>query len=287
MGMMVRGHLPAMLAGSVITAALLAPMAAQAQDPLGEPERERDRERCICFDDLTPGVAPQVFSRGNRARLGIMLGNPADAGGQRGVRVEDVVEGGPADRAGIAAGDIIVAVGGVPLGSEPTRRLLELMSEASPGDTVAVRFSREGAEESATVVLGEDRPFSFRVAHDGDAAWSGPDQRALRLRRMSAPDAPSVITIDAFGHGGLELVEVNEALGRYFGVDEGVLVADVAEDSRLGLQPGDVLVSIDGREVQSPRHARSIIGSYLPDEEMAFQVVRDRRTITVRGSRGR
>ena len=82
---------------------------------------------------------------------------------------------------------------------------------------------------------------------------------------------------------GLELVSLNPDLGEYFGTDEGVLVVSAPEDSDFGLKAGDVLKAIDGRAVRSPSHAMRVLRSYDADEEVAFQVYRQKREITVSG----
>lgn len=60
---------------------------------------------------------------------------------------------------------------------------------------------------------------------------------------------------------GAELTELNPSLGRYFGVDEGVLVTDVTAGSPAaegGVEPGDVIVEVDGEEVTSVRDVRGL-----------------------------
>jgi len=52
---------------------------------------------------------------------------------------------------------------------------------------------------------------------------------------------------------------VDEGLADYFGTSEGVLVSDVHEDSTLGLEPGDVILDIDGREAIDPAQVRRIL----------------------------
>ena len=84
---------------------------------------------------------------------------------------------------------------------------------------------------------------------------------------------------------GVEMVELNEDLGSYFDASEGVLITEVAEESSLGLRPGDVLQAVDGREIQDPAHARRILESYRPDEEIRLRVVRQGREIEVLGRR--
>ena len=58
---------------------------------------------------------------------------------------------------------------------------------------------------------------------------------------------------------GAELTELNPSLGRYFGVDEGVLVTEVTTGSPAaegGVEPSDVIIEVDGEEVTSVRHVR-------------------------------
>lgn len=84
---------------------------------------------------------------------------------------------------------------------------------------------------------------------------------------------------------GLELRELNEGLGGYFGTTEGVLVLSVGEDSELGIEPGDVILAIGGRDVDDPSDVRRILGSYDEDEEIELSVRRADRVITVSGVR--
>jgi S1-C subfamily serine protease len=81
--------------------------------------------------------------------------------------------------------------------------------------------------------------------------------------------------------GDLELVEVNEGLGKYFGTDSGVLVVSAPESDVLQLQDGDVIRSIDGREPTSVKHAMRILGSYQPGEKLKLEIMRDKRSRTL------
>ena len=85
------------------------------------------------------------------------------------------------------------------------------------------------------------------------------------------------------GHG-LDLVELNPGLGSYFGTTEGVLVADVEDESSLGLRPGDVVVAVDGRVVDDIDELHRILDSYEADEEIALRIFRDGAETTVTGT---
>jgi membrane-associated protease RseP (regulator of RpoE activity) len=84
--------------------------------------------------------------------------------------------------------------------------------------------------------------------------------------------------------GGLELLDLKPGLADYFGVTRGVLVADVHADSKLGVQPGDVLLSIGDRETPNPDRVRRILESYGADETVTLRVMRQKRETTVTGT---
>ncbi|MCY3809514.1 MAG: PDZ domain-containing protein [Gemmatimonadetes bacterium] len=86
------------------------------------------------------------------------------------------------------------------------------------------------------------------------------------------------------GSHGLEMVDLNPGLGSYFGVDEGVLIADVESRSPLGLEPGDVVISVDGRQVDDADELRRILRSYTDDEEIVFRIQRSGHETSVEGS---
>jgi putative serine protease PepD len=98
-------------------------------------------------------VVAQLLERGEvrHAYLGVSLDEePAEGGG---VSLGEVVEGGPADDAGVQAGDAIVAVAGTEVESpEDVRDVLE---SKEPGDEVQLRLRRDGDTRTVTVELGE------------------------------------------------------------------------------------------------------------------------------------
>ena len=147
-----------------------------------------------------------------------------------------------------------------------------------------VEFRRGSETRTVELVAGEfDDDFVFedlrvpvrlreQIERLGDLSnvyFRGPESFALRLG-TSLP--------------GLELVSLNPELGEYFGTDEGVLVLSVPEDSELGLKAGDVIQTIGGRRVKSPSHSMRVLRSYDADESVSFEIVRRKRSMTVKGS---
>lgn len=276
-------------------------------------------EDCSCLRAPgVPGLGARLFSVADRPRVGITL-DPAqppevDA---RGARVEDLLEGGPADEAGLRAGDVVVSFDGhdllEPLDPEveadfdldqsvPVQRLLALSRGLEPGEQVAVTYLRDGERRTATLEARE-------LGRWGVRAFALPDMeelgRRFDLRRMDGPGATVFVSGDGrfdrcpgtgdggdgprglvFGDacpGGLRLVALNPGLGEYFGTEEGVLVADVHPDSPLGLRPGDVIQRIGAREADTPDRVRRILRSYEEDEAVPLHIVRDGRAMDVQG----
>ncbi len=204
--------------------------------------------------------------------------------------------------------------------SVPVQRLLAIAAELEPGEEVEVEYERDGETRTATVeaedlseswgrramAMGprfDDARFREQLREltedasrlrlrlgDRDDAWGYVPGRGERGEaRVFGGGGAGVVVLDALGRSsdGLELVELNPELGSYFGADEGVLVADVDEDSTLGLEPGDVVLRVGDRPVTTPERMRRILRSYGADEEVTLHVRRDGRETTVTGRPGR
>ena len=238
------------------------------------------------WEDARPGselafrLGSGGFFAASAAVIGVWLELQLDGELEdRGARVTRIVDGGPADRAGVRAGDVIISFNGrdltQPLDEDtearldddqsiPAQRLVALLEDHTPGEPVAMEVERRGERMSLTVTPREreDVP-GWRV-------------------QLGTPDIRAFL-MPARGHG-LDLVELNPGLGAYFGTEEGVLVADMDDDSRLGLRPGDVVVAVDGRDVDDGAELRRILGSYEEDEEIEFRIWRDGSETTVTGT---
>ncbi|MEX2465771.1 MAG: PDZ domain-containing protein [Gemmatimonadota bacterium] len=169
-------------------------------------------ENCVCV--RTPRMERIVISpwaeADRRPRIGISLDVTDRADEERGARISNVLEDGPADRAGLEEGDVVTHIDGRSLvepldadresafdvdGSLPAQRLLALARELEPGDRLEIEYLRDG-EARSTTVEAEDladwgRIFSL-PAPDWDAQAFGERMRSLsdRMRGMRAPRAP-------------------------------------------------------------------------------------------------
>ena len=94
---------------------------------------------------------------------------------QSGAVISEVIEGSPADEAGLLPGDVILAVDSQRLTEEFT--LYEAISEYEPGDRVQFRLWSHGRPDEVEVRLGRNQD-------DPDRAWLG-----VRFSMMDIPDA--------------------------------------------------------------------------------------------------
>jgi len=103
--------------------------------------------------DQAKTVAEQLITTGKASHplMGISLADATDSSGNPLARVQAVSSGGPAAKAGIRAGDIIVKVGDQSTaGSEA---VIAAIRAHQPGDRVGVTVLRDGAKKTMTVVL--------------------------------------------------------------------------------------------------------------------------------------
>lgn len=230
-----------------------------------------------------------------RPTLGIVVDARSGPTDSIGARVESVTPGGPADRAGIRSGDIIVRFGGRSLldppalrgtaagpQSAPALRLIMQSVRVAPHDTVPVQIRRGDKLRTVRVVPEPARATTF---------WRQPlprganqQERELREFEMLRGLEPSIAThIFQSPLAALQLAPLNEELGQYFGTSEGILVISVPRPSGLGLRGGDVILAVDGRKPSSPMHFLRILQSYDTRENITFDVLRNRRRETIQG----
>lgn len=265
-----------LLVAVVLTGA--APVSLAAQTPPPAPRAPRSPR---------PDGRMFTFSMsGNRGRIGVLVNTVADSSSDKyGARIDAVTPGGPADKAGLKAGDIITKFNGTSLvrasssnddedESRPGTRLIELAHELDPGDTVRLEY-RRGADTKSITLVADEVSYSM----------GGP-----MLRGFEMPKMPPMMMME--GHDGmamcfgdawcdLDLVTINADLGDYFGTKDGVLVIKAPADSGLPLKSGDVILSIGGRKPTSPAHAMRILRSYDAGESVSIEIMRHQKRQTL------
>ncbi|MGD2069607.1 MAG: PDZ domain-containing protein [Gemmatimonadota bacterium] len=186
-----------MIAAAAV-AAVAAAVPAAAQE---EPEECRcvdasgqEIENCRCFTmprlDLNRGFALSLGFP--RARIGVRIGGDEGNEDRRGVVIREVVEGSPADEAGLQEGDVVTRVDGhsvlEPLEDEEEERQLDpseamavqrfvrLVGDLEPGEEASLEYLRDGEARRTTVVPESARSLFGTVTPGGHAFLrSGPD----------------------------------------------------------------------------------------------------------------
>ena len=140
----------------------------------------------------------------------------------RGALVSSVEPGGPADKAGLKPGDVLLAVNGKAV--DRSAELPPLVAAVKPGSKANFEVWRDGAKRTVAVTVGELKP--EQVASAKPASQAGEDTGKL----------------------GLALREA-----------EGGLVVEKASGpaARAGIQRGDIVVAVNGKRVKSAEELRS------------------------------
>ncbi|MFG6467591.1 Do family serine endopeptidase [Roseateles sp. BYS87W] len=208
--------------------------------------------------DVALKIKDQIVAHGKveHARLGVTLQDLsaplASSFGLEapdGALVSSVVPGSAAAKAGLKAGDVITAIDG-----EPVRVAGDVSSRvglARPGDKLRLELWRDKTRLNETVPLGR----ADKDVQEASAAPQG-GQLGLALRP-------------------LERQELRSA-----GLDRGLLVERVTGPAQLaGVQPGDVLLALNGKPVDNVEQVREALKS--KPASVALLVARDGQQIFV------
>jgi len=157
--------------------------------------------------------------------------------------VESVEPGSPAARAGISAGDTILAYDSV----DVVQHDIALTQLLRPGTVVTVRVRRNNAVRDIGVLVAP-RPASFV---DGPSVQVGAgSSRSLDPGMMLMPFQSATV-----GVAGAAVITTNADLLAALGAPRGVLVVDVADGTPAeasGLKAGDVITDAGGTAVTRP-----------------------------------
>lgn len=209
--------------------------------------------------DIALDVAKQLRATGKvtRGRIGVQaqeltveLAQSFGLKDPRGALVAMVEKDGPAAKAGIQPGDVILAVNGRPV--EDSADLARYIASSKPGTTVTVDLWRKGGHVPVKVTLGE---LPAKPSATGEA-------------EQSAPDA-----------AGLVLGELTPEQRKRLDVPSGVLVRGATGAAqRAGVQPGDVIVGINRQPVNSIAELEAKLAEH-PGKTVALLLKREDATL--------
>jgi serine protease Do len=200
--------------------------------------------------DMAANLADQIIKDGkvHRARIGIQLGllTPALAkqlgleAGAKGILVDDVVSGSPADKAGLKQGDVITGFAGEKVISRPAFRLK--VASSPPGKSYDIEYYRDGKAHTTTIVPAPEDKVVFDL------------EREQGRENPSRPAEPAKTAISDFG---LELQPLTSELAKSLGLPaslKGLVVSNVKEGSPAdteGIKEGDVITKVvQDRKIQ-------------------------------------
>jgi serine protease Do len=221
--------------------------------------------------DMAANVADKLIKDGkiNRARLGITLPplTPAIAKQlgldpkTKGILVGEVVEGSPAQKAGLKQGDLIISFDGTPVYNGASLKNIVAVSDLGKSHTIT--FIREGRQQKVNVTLAPEESVQFAFEKER------PEQGSQQPESAKAE-------INEFG---LSVQELTPELASQFGYRKGIqglVVTAVKEGSSAeaaGLEPGNLITKvIKDKKIQPIKSTREFEDLASKSDELALYV---------------
>jgi serine protease Do len=214
--------------------------------------------------NLVKEILPQLKSgKVTRGWLGVMIQDItpelAESFGikqTKGVLVGDVVQDGPADKAGLKRADIITSLNGKEVDS--AHSLSRLVAATAPNTQATLQVVRDGKSKDVKVTIG-----------------TMPEEAA---------EVPSTPKESAWG---MTVQNLTAELAQRFGWDEnerGVVIAEVQPGSAAGeakLRPGDLIKEVNRQKIQNIRDYNQALQKLKKDESLLLLVKRGKNTFYV------
>ncbi|HQY27444.1 MAG TPA: Do family serine endopeptidase, partial [Burkholderiaceae bacterium] len=191
--------------------------------------------------DVAVRVKDQILATGSvrHARLGVTvqelnqgLAESFKLDSPSGALISSVAPGSAAEKAGLRPGDVVLSLNGERI--ERSGDLAAMVGESRPGDRVSLEVVRQGQRQQMTAVLAE-LPTATETA-----VQQAPERSESRLGVAVRPLAP----------------EERQATR----LDSGLVVEDVSGAAqRAGIEPGDVILSVNGKSVASVEQLRKLV----------------------------
>ena len=208
-------------------------------------------------------LLPQIEKEGKVTRgwLGIMiqevtkeLAKSLNLKSEEGALVGDVISGGPAEKAGIMRGDVIIEFNGKKI--KKMKELPATVANTPVGKDVKVKVIRESAEKVITVKIGKL-----------------PEEK----------EASADIVKETNNKLGMRVQDITPELAKQFGFEkaEGVIVAEVERGSPAfdaGIRRGDVILEIDKTPVKKIDDYEKLIGKKKKGDTLLLLVKRGEST---------
>ncbi len=225
--------------------------------------------------DVAMDISAQLRSAGrvSRGRIGVViqevskeLADSFGLGKPAGALVNGVEKGGPAERAGVETGDIILRFDGKPVNASAD--LPRIVGATKPGAKASLQLWRKGQTKDVTVTVGEipDDRVAGRGARPGERK---PEVAANRL--------------------GLVVSDLGEDKRRDLRLSGGALVDEVRNQPRGDVRAGDVIVALTAKgnttDIRSAKQFNEVLASLDKGTTITLQIRRGEANIfaTIRG----
>lgn len=235
---------------------------------------------------------------GRGAQLGVRVSDVDVKAATGGVRVDEITEDSPAEKAGLREGDVVVEYDGERVRS--ARQFTRLVQETPEGRPVRIAVLRDGRKETVEATPEAAR-HTWNFNFDGDQIRrdierglrdlpTEPfefrfDDRGPRRFEYRLPDRVTPFP-GARGRLGVTVQPLTPDLEEYFGATNGgVLVSSVSRNSAAasaGMKAGDVITSINGDPVSDADDLMRELGGATG--EVTIVVLRDRKPLTLKAT---
>jgi serine protease Do len=170
-----------------------------------------------------------------------------------GALIAAVEPGGPADKAGLKPGDVVLAYNGQAI--DDPNKLPRLVAETKPGASASLKVWRNGKAEDVKFTAAELVP-EVKTA-------KAPQEKSGKPNRL-----------------GLVVSELPASQLRALGIDYG-LVVEGADASRTPLRPGDVIVGVGRESFKSVEEFEKLLEAKKQGDTVALLVRRGEATVYV------
>jgi serine protease Do len=165
-----------------------------------------------------------------------------------GALVQRLTPKGPADGAGVQAGDVITAVDGKEVGY--STQLQQRITEHHPGDHVTLTIYRDGKVREVVVRLDE-APINQLASTTTRRPQLADERLGIRVEELDTSTAREIGFADS---GGVVITDVQRGSAAY----------------QRGIVPGLRVLQIDGRDVSDPENVRKSLDAVLAGQVIGF-----------------